>query len=127
MIEKRFYPRVVKQFSAVVEDGAGIQLNVVAQDASGDGLCIRCDIRERNLLTPGGSFVRDGKPVELFVWLELPLAGGVQERIGIRCHVAYSRRISNTQCQIGMRYTGIDENEQKKLIEYIESAVASND
>jgi hypothetical protein len=127
MIEKRSYPRVARQFSAVVEDGAGVHLNVVALDASGDGLCIQCNIVERNLITPGGCFVRDGKPVELFVWLELPIEEGRPEKIGIRCHVAYSRRISNNQCKIGMRYMGIDKKEQKKLIEYIESATASND
>jgi hypothetical protein len=116
MIEKRFYPRIVKPFSAVVQDGSGVQLKVIAHDTSGDGLCIQCDISERNILTPGGSFVRDGKPVELFVWLDLPLAGGMSERIGVRCHVAYSRRISNNRCQIGMRYMGIAKKEQKKLI-----------
>lgn len=127
MMEKRFYPRVVGPFSAVVEDESGISLNVIAQDASSNGLCIQCNIRERNLVTPGGSFVRDGKPLELLVWLALPLLAGGVEQIAIHCHVAYSRRVSNNRCEIGMRYTQINTNAQKILMEYIESASVSND
>lgn len=123
MIEKRFYPRIAREFSAVVEDGAGVHINVVALDASGDGICIQCNIKERNLITPGGRFVRDdGKPVELLVCLELPLDGSQPETIKVKCHIAYSRRISNNQCKIGMRYWGIEKHDQQKLIEYIEAA-----
>ncbi len=126
-MEKRFYPRVASHFSAVVENRDGAHIKVLAVDASSEGLCVQCNIFDRNLITPGGSFVRDGKPVELFVWLELPFAEGGAEKISARCHVAFSRRISNNQCKIGMRYMEIDKKEHDKLIKYIETAMASND
>ena len=127
-MEKRLYPRVATQLTAVVENGEGAHINVVAMDASSEGLCIQCNISERNLITPGGCFVRDdGKPVELFVWLELPLGIGGAEKIGARCHVAFSRRISNDQCQIGMRYMDLDQGGYEALISFIESASVAND
>lgn len=127
-MEKRCYPRVVKPFHAIVENGEGAHVRVVAVDASSEGLCVQCNIFERNLLTPGGSFVRgDGKPVELYVWLELPVGQREHEKIGARCHVAFSRRISSDQCKIGMRYMELDESEHEKLLRYVESSIASND
>jgi len=126
-MEKRFYPRVVKRFSAVVENEEGVKLNVVAVDASSEGVCIQCNTFERNLITPGGSFVSHGKPVELFIWLELPSKGGALKKVGARCHVAFSRRISRDQCKIGMRYMEMDEGVYDTLINYIESITASND
>ncbi len=127
-MEKRFYPRIQKQFTAVVENGEGVHINVVAMDASSEGLCIQCNTSERNLITPGGCFVRDdGKPVELFVWLKLPLGMGGAETIGARCHVAFSRRISSDKCQIGMRYMELDQGGYEALIAFIESASVAND
>lgn len=127
-MEKRFYPRVQRQFTAVVENGEGVHINVVAMDASSEGLSIQCNTFERNLITPGGCFVRnDGKPVELFVWLKLPSGVGDAETIGARCHVAFSRRISSDQCQIGMRYMDLDQGGYESLIAFIESANVVND
>jgi len=127
-MEKRLYPRVKGQFTAVVENGEGTHIKVVATDASSDGLSIQCSTFERNLITPGGNFVRDdGKPVELFVWLELPLGIGGAEKIGARCHVAFSRRISSDQCQIGMRYMDLDQSGYETLMAFMESANATND
>ncbi|NOQ76275.1 MAG: PilZ domain-containing protein [Methylococcaceae bacterium] len=126
-MEKRVYPRVIKQFSAVVENKEGVKLNVVAVDASSEGVCIQCNTFERNLITPGGCFVSNGKPIELFVMLELPGEGGVLQKIGARCHVAFSRRISRDQCKIGMRYMELEDGVYDTLIHCIESATASND
>ncbi len=124
---KRLYPRVEKSFSAVVENIEGLHLKVLATDASVEGLCIQCNTFERNLITPGGSFVANGKPVELFVWLELPFANGKAKKVAARCNVSFSRRISKDQCQIGMRYTKLEEREYQTLINFIESSAASND
>jgi len=127
-MEKRLFPRVKRQFTAVVENGEGAHIKVVATDTSSDGVCIQCNISERNLITPGGCFVRDdGKPVELFVWLELPSGISGAEKIGTRCHVAFSRRISSDQCQIGMRYMDLDQSGYERLLAFMESANVAND
>ncbi len=127
MIEKRHYPRVTKPLPAVIECCEGEHLNVVAIDTSSEGLCIECNTRMRNLITPGGSFVRDGKPVELFVWLELPVFEEKAIKIGARCHVTFSRRISSDQCKIGMRYMDFDKGEHDILVNYIETALVTNE
>lgn len=127
MMEKRLYPRISTQLSAVVENSEGLHLNVTALDTSSEGFCIQCNTVVRNMLTPGGNFVRDGKPVELFVWLELPATTGKVKKIGARCHVAFSRRISSDQCKIGMRYMELDKGGYDTLVKYIESALVSND
>ncbi|WP_305908343.1 PilZ domain-containing protein [Methylomarinum sp. Ch1-1] len=126
-MEKRVYPRVAANFSAVIANEDGIKLKVMAMDASSEGLCVECNTIERNLVTPGGNFVRDGKPVELFVWLDLPDENGGTAKIEARCHVAFSRRIANDRCKIGMRYLNLEKKAYEKLIRFIEYAMASND
>ncbi len=121
-MEKQFYPRVARQFSAIIENKDGIQFKVVAIDASSEGFCIQCKTIVRNQITPGGSFLYKGKPIELFVWLELPFEDGRAEQVCTRCHVAFSRRISSDQCEIGMRYTNFDNNGYDALVEYIKFA-----
>lgn len=121
-MEKQFYPRVAKQFSAIIENAEGVQFNVVAVEASSEGFSIQCKTIVRNLITPSGSFIHKGKPIELFVWLELPFEDGKAEQICTRCHVAFSRRISNDQCEIGMRYMKFDNNGYDALVEYIKSS-----
>lgn len=127
MMEKRLYPRVEKQFSVVVENEQGVHLNVIAVDASSEGVCIQCNTLERDLITPGGSFVSDGKPVELFLWLELPFANGQSKKVATRCHVSFSRRLSSDQCKIGMRYMDLEKKEYETLVKYIVYTNASND
>ncbi len=125
-MEKRFYPRVAANLSAVIANEDGIRLKVMAMDASSEGLSVECNTIERNLITPGGCFVRDGKPVELFVWLDLPDENGNTKPIEARCHVAFSRRIANNKCKIGMRYANLDRIAYKRLIRFIELAMTSN-
>jgi len=123
-MEKRLYPRVIRQFSAIIENSQGVRLNVLAIEASSKGLAVKCSTYQRDLITPGGSFICNGKPVELNVWLELPFDDGHAENIGARCYVSFSRRISNSQCEIGMRYAQLDQDGYHTLIKFIESATA---
>lgn len=123
-MEKRFYPRVATDLPAVIANDDGVLFNVRALDASSDGLSIECNIRQRNLVTPGGSFVReDGKPVELSVSLDLPDGNGATMRIEARCHIAFSRRIAKNKCKIGMRYTQLEETNYKNLVRFIETSL----
>lgn len=126
-MEKCQYPRVARQFSAVIENAEGTHLNVVAVDTSSEGLSILCNTLVRNLITPGGCFIgEDGKPVELLVWLKLPVGGGKARQIGARCHVSFSRRISSQQCKIGMRFMDLEQGGYTTLVKYIESAILSD-
>ena len=126
-MENRIYPRISKQLSATVANQEGTCIKVTAVDTNSKALCIQCDIRQRNVITPGGSFVRDGRPVELMVSLDLPDDSGQPARIQARCHIAFSRRISWDQCRIGMRYVDIDSQDYVRLVQFIEKTLASNE
>ncbi len=123
MFEKRLYPRVAATLPAVIADEDGFRYKTVALNASSDGLCIQCDTAARNIFTPGGSFIRDGRPVELYVWLDLPNNG----QLSARCHITFSRRIAKDICQIGMRYMDFDQEGYNKLLQFIESSVSCNE
>lgn len=119
-MQKRIFPRVVTQIPAVIDNGDGLRFRALALDASSEGLSIQCSVMQRNMITPGGSFVRNGKPVELFVQIALPIEDGNAEFIDARCHVAFSRRLSRDICQIGMRYAEISQDQFLTLMAYIE-------
>jgi len=68
--------------------------------------------------------VRDGRPVELMISLDLPDDSGQPAPILARCHIAFSRRISWDQCKIGMRYVDIDSHDYVRLVQFIEKNLA---
>lgn len=125
-MEKRLYYRAAPlRVSAVVTNDHGMRIEVLAIDVSNDGLGIQCDIKQRNLITPGGSFVRDGRPVEVCVHLDLPGEGGDFPKIVARCYVKFSRRISSDECKIGMRYIEFEGDGYSRIVQFVEKTVAS--
>ncbi len=71
--------------------------------------------------------MRDGRPVELMISLDLPDDSGQVTPIRARCHIAFSRRISKDQCKIGMRYVDIDSHDYMRLVKFIERSLAANE
>ncbi|MGZ4969847.1 MAG: PilZ domain-containing protein [Methylobacter sp.] len=124
-MERRLYQRVPVQASAIVTTEDGVRIKVIAVDISSDGLGVECNIRQRNMITPGGSFVRDGKPVSVFVDLNLYDRNGQSSKIVARCHVVFSRRMSSDQCKIGLRYADIENNIHERLVRFIENRLLS--
>ena len=124
-MERRFYYRVPLQVSIVVTNDHGVRIEVLAIDVSSDGLSIQCDINQRNLITPGGSFVRDGRPVAVCVHLVLPGESEDLPEIVARCHVKFSRRISSEECKIGMRYVEFEGDAHKRIVQFVEKSLAS--
>lgn len=118
-MERRLYQRIPVQVSAIVTTDDGVRIKVLAVDVSSDGLGIECHTKHRNMITPGGSFVRDGKPVSVFVDLNLSDADGQTSKIAARCHVVFSRRMSSEQCKIGLRYADIENNDHEWLVQFI--------
>lgn len=103
-----------------------MRIKVLAVDVSSDGLGIQCNIKHRNMITPGGSFVREGRPVSVFVDLNLADDDEQSSKIAARCHVVFSRRLSSDRCQIGLRYTEIENNAHQWLVRYIEKMLAAS-
>ncbi|MGR9051536.1 MAG: PilZ domain-containing protein [Gammaproteobacteria bacterium] len=125
-MEKKFYPRVTTRLPAIVTNEEGVRLKVVAIDASSEGFSFQCSTLQRNIMTPGGCYIRNGRPVELNARLELPVNNQTLP-LKARCHVAFSRRIARDRCEIGMRYMNIEGDGYINLIRFIETKLASLD
>ena len=126
-MDKKIYPRVSTRLPVVVTNEEGVRLKVIAIDASCDGFSFQCSTLQRNMMTPGGCYIRNGRPVELNAWLNLPVPGDQLLPVKARCHVAFSRRIARDRCEIGMRYMDIEGDGFRNLIQFIETKLASND
>ena len=125
-MEKKYYGRVTKKLSAIVASEDGLRLKVMAVDTAGDSVSILCNIYQRDTITPGGSFIRDGKPVELTLSLFLPDDEHQSAPITARCHIAYSRRISIEQCMIGLRYIDFEQDGRSRLFRFINAAMTNS-
>ncbi len=123
-MERRLYQRIPIQVSAILTTEDGVRIKVDAVDVSSDGLGIECHTRQRNMITPGGSFVHGGKPVSVFVDLNLS-DDGLASNIAARCHVVFSRRLSSEQCKIGLRYANIEKDDHQRLVQFIEKVLVS--
>jgi hypothetical protein len=124
-MERRLYYRVPLQVSIVVTNDHGVSIEVLAIDISSDGLSMQCDINQRNLITPGGSFVRDGRPVAVCVHLDLPGESEDLPKIVARCHVKFSRRISSDVCKIGVRYVEFEGDGYKRIVQFVEKSLTT--
>ena len=125
-MEKKYYGRVNKQLSAIVANEDGLRLKVMAVDTAGDSVSILCNFYQRDTITPGGCFIRDGRPVELMLSLYLPDDEKQLAPLLARCHIAYSRRISREQCMIGLRYIYFENDGHARLLRFINSALISS-
>lgn len=125
-MEKRYFPRVLSQLSVIITNEDGFQINVSTLDISSDGLSIQCSIHQRNKMTPGGSYIRNRRPVELLLTLELPEQESSVSHIESRCHITFSRRIAKDLCQIGLRFVSLDESARAELTQYIESMMETS-
>ena len=119
-MERRRYQRIPVQISAIVTTEDGVRIEVIAFEVSDDGLGIECNTKQRNMITPEGSFIRYGRSLSVFVDINLSEEDGQSSDIVARCHVIFSRRISSDQCKIGLRYVDFENNCQEQLIRFIE-------
>lgn len=124
-MERRFYKRIPVQVFAIVTTEDGVRIKVEAVDISSDGLGVECNTKQRNMITPGGSFLREGRPLSVFVDLNLSDEDGLSSKIEARCHVVFSRRMSSDQCKIGLRYADIESNSHEWLVRFIEKTFAT--
>lgn len=124
-MERRLYQRIPVQGSAIVTTEDNVRIKVVAVDVSSDGLGVECNTKQRNMITPGGSFVRNGRPVSVIVDLNLSDGDDQTPKIVARCHVVFSRRVSSDQCKIGLRYADIENNGHEWLVQFIEKTLVS--
>ena len=122
-IEKRFSPRVDVQLSAVISVSENLRLNVEVTNVSQNGVCVQCNTITRNLITPGGCFMRGLHPIELGVSLWVSEKENDKRQMGALCQVIYSRRIAKDQCQIGLKFKEMDAESRTLLQGIIDSVL----
>ncbi len=125
-MRKKFYPKVAMKFPAVVTSDEGISLKVTGLEISTEGLTIQCSTAERNLITPGGCFIHNGRPLELDLRIDFARSANQVNLVVARCHVNFSRRITKNTCQIGLVFLEISDENHGKIKQMIEaSSIAS--
>ena len=122
-IEKRISPRVDVQLSAVISVSENLRLTVVVANMSHNGVCVQCNTIARNLITPGGCFIRGLHPLELGISLSVSEKDGDDRQMEALCQVIYSRRIAKDQCQIGLQFKEMDTESRDLLQEIIDSVL----
>ena len=122
-IEKRISPRVDVQLSAVISVSENLRLTVVVANMSHNGVCVQCNTIARNLITPGGCFIRGLHPLELGISLSVSEKDGDGRQMEALCQVIYSRRIAKDQCQIGLQFKEMDTESRDLLQEIIDSVL----
>lgn len=125
-MRKKVYPHINASLPIVIAGQDGVNVEAQTLQASAAGLALQCNIAERNRVTPGGSVVRNGRPVELFVRLRLPAEQDDAAQVTARCHIAYSRRVAEDVCHIGLRYVDFESDGGDRLLRFIESRLATN-
>lgn len=120
-MRRKVYPQINACLPIVIAAEDGINVEAQTLQASSQGLALQCNMSERNRVTPGGSFVRDGRPVELFVRLRLPVEEDGVAQVAARCKITYSRRVAKDICHIGLRYLDFENDGGDRLLRFIES------
>jgi hypothetical protein len=123
---KKVYPQISTRLPIVIAGEDGVRLETQTLGTSSRELALQCNMSERDRVTPGGCFVRDGRPIELSVRLRIPTGMNETAQVSARCHIAYSRRVAKDICQIGLRYLDFESDGGDKLNNFIESRLASN-
>ncbi|MDF1583490.1 MAG: PilZ domain-containing protein [Methyloprofundus sp.] len=118
---KRICIRVAECLSVEIENDLGEWVHGVTIDISNQGIGVCCSTDDRNRITPQGDFVKQGRPVEVQVYLKFPDTLGLSELISVRCGIVYSRKIAQDQCQVGMYFLAMDANTEVRLTQFIQN------
>jgi hypothetical protein len=98
----------------------GVRISVIAVDVSSDGLNVECNTKQRNLITPGGCFIKDGRQLSVSIDLNLSDGDSLSSKIVANCNVVFSRRMSSELCKIGLRYVDMEKYIQEQLAQFME-------
>jgi hypothetical protein len=122
----KVYQHINTCLPIVIAAQDGVEVEGRALQTSSRGVEVQCKTSDRNLVTPGGSLIRDGRPIKISVRLAIPAGDHGAEQVSARCHITYSRRIAKDVCHIGLRYLDFESDGGDKLLNFIESRLAFN-
>ncbi|MBE0469180.1 MAG: PilZ domain-containing protein [Methyloprofundus sp.] len=118
---KRICIRVAECLSVEIENDLGERIHGVTSDISNQGIGVCCSTDDRNRITPQGDFVKQGRPVEVQVYLKFPGTLELSELMSVRCGIVYSRKLAQDQCQVGMCFLSMDANTEVRLTQFIQT------
>jgi c-di-GMP-binding flagellar brake protein YcgR len=118
---RRICVRVTECLSVEIENDLSERIHGVTLDISNQGIGLYCSTDDRDRITPQGIFVRQGRPVEVQVYLRFSDALGCDELINVRCGVVYSRKLAQDQCQIGLGFLDLDADAEVRLTQFIQN------
>jgi len=99
----------------------GNEIRAETLDISKAGAAIVCHTVDRNELTPRGDFIEQGKPLELSLFVIFPDKQACAGELKIHCRVVYSRRIAESECQLGLRFISMASEAQEYLDLFMQS------
>jgi len=118
---KRICVRVTECLSVEIENDLGERIHGVTFDISNQGIGLYCSTDDRNRITPQGTIVKQGRRVEVQVYLKFSDALECSELINVRCSVIYSRKLAQDQCQIGLGFLDMDADAEVRLTKFIQN------
>jgi len=118
---KRTCIRVAECLAIEIENDLGERVHGVTLDISNQGIGVRCSADDRNRITPQGDFVKQGRPVEVQVYLKFPDTLGHSELISVRCGIVYSRKLAQDKCQVGLGFLDMGADAEVYLTQFIQN------
>lgn len=120
--EKRKYPRIVVDcpLSMILPDN--MVVNAIAYDISPGGIQIRSEKQVIMTMKSENEKLKQGAVKDFEVYIMLPLHGR-QEKIQLRCKMAYSVKLEENYYAMGLQFTSVEGNNRKILRRFIESSM----
>lgn len=120
--EKRKYPRIIVDcpVSMVLPDGK--ELEAIAHDVSPGGLQLRSDKQTARILNSENEKLKQGASTDFEVNFMLSLYGK-QEKLQIRCKLAYTVKLEEDCYAMGLQFTSVEGVNRKILRRFIESSM----
>lgn len=121
--KRRLTTRVAVPLLAVSIQSNEYDISGQALDISLGGIAIKCSTFDRDQVTLKGDYVREGKPLEVSLVLNLPENKKSNYALKAKCRVVYSRRLTQDECQLGMYFLEIDAVGKEHLMKFVEKHV----
>jgi len=122
-LKRRVCPRIVENLPVDIENSLGEKVHAQTLNLSVKGIGLRCTTDDRNLITPQGDVVSQGRPVEVEMQLTVTNAQGKPDIIKANCGITYSRRLAQGECQVGMVFLDMDDVSEDNLKKFINKSL----
>jgi hypothetical protein len=120
--EKRKYPRIIVDCPVSMVLPNSKEVEAQAHDVSPGGLQLRSGKQTARILNAENEKLKQGTKSDFEVNFILPLEGR-QEKLQIRCKLAYTVKLEENYYAIGLQFTRVEGSNRKILRRFIESSM----